>query len=346
MKLEPRRSIDAARVLSVLIKASVGRALVPWSIVEVNEQEDSFEKLFSNIQAGCFDSVTVSDDLKNATLQQSFVGNKTDALMVTSNRQSVLNVCSEFGKYVKLSVELSCDRPEPIPLLANAFAVMNASQRRLQIGDNGLPFPEAVKDGRDRLYNDLLGLMRDMGVSWNTPLAYGVPFLKRLRDSLWYIDGHHDTITEKAPKMPEVFARFTGYNRPEAHKHRKRARGNLSRSELRTHALALQDSLQASWFQKDHMKVLKEVTEGLVSTLNAYATYLQEKNKSQKLHHAMNCPAATPSDSSHLEYLPKIVTVSTALQPIVEAVKGKEPYVPVAVTDFSPGDRRQRYRYV
>ena len=76
---------------------------------------------------------------------------------------------------MKLSVELSCDRPEPIPLLANAFAVMNASQRRLQIGDNGLPFPEAVKDGRDRLYNDLLGLMRDMGVSWNTPLAYGVP---------------------------------------------------------------------------------------------------------------------------------------------------------------------------
>ena len=107
MKLEPRVLRPAlSMLLSVLITASVGRALVPWSIVEVNGQEDSFEKLFSNIQAGCFDSVTVSDDLKNATLQRSFVGNKTDALMVTSNRQSVLNVCSEFGKYVKLSVEL------------------------------------------------------------------------------------------------------------------------------------------------------------------------------------------------------------------------------------------------
>ena len=110
MKLEPRVLRPAlSMLLSVLITASVGRALVPWSIVEVNEQ-DSFEKLFSNIQAGCFDSVTVSDDLKNATLQRSFVGNKTDALMVTSNRQSVLNVYSEFGKYV-----LNCHAIDPSP---------------------------------------------------------------------------------------------------------------------------------------------------------------------------------------------------------------------------------------
>ena len=56
------------------------------------------EKLFNTIQARRFDSVMVSDDLKSAKLQRSF---KADALMVTSNGQSVLNVCTEFGKYVK-----------------------------------------------------------------------------------------------------------------------------------------------------------------------------------------------------------------------------------------------------
>ena len=156
MKLEPRVLRPAlSMLLSVLITASVGRALVPWSIVEVNEQEDSFEKLFSNIQAGCFDSVTVSDDLNNATLQRSFVGNKTDALMVTSNRQSVLNVCSEFGKYVKLSVELSCDRPEPIPLLANAFAVMNVLFSDLDLTGrlkNVCVRDHACKDPIEKLY--------------------------------------------------------------------------------------------------------------------------------------------------------------------------------------------------
>ena len=83
-------------LLSVLVTANVGGALVPWSIIEVNEQEYSFEQLFRNIQAGCFDSVTVSEYLKNATLHQSFVSNKRDALMVTRNSQSVLNVCSQF----------------------------------------------------------------------------------------------------------------------------------------------------------------------------------------------------------------------------------------------------------
>lgn len=75
-------------------------------------------------------------------------------------------------------------------------------------------------------------------------------------------------------------------------------------------------------------------------------TYLNEKTKYQKLHHELNSPAATPSDSSHLDYLPKIATISSSLQPLNEALKTKDPYIPIAVADFAPGDRRQRYRCV
>ena len=84
-------------LLSVRVTASV-RCIVPWTIIEVSEHEYSLEKLFkrgvftrfysgffNTIQAGCFYSVTVFDDLKSAKLQQSFVGSKADALMVTSN---------------------------------------------------------------------------------------------------------------------------------------------------------------------------------------------------------------------------------------------------------------------
>ena len=164
---------------------------------------------------------------------------------------------------------------------------------------------------------------------------------------MWYLDGHHDTITEKAPKIPELFAkRFVGYNCPELHKHRKRAKGNLSHSELSRHALSLQDKLQASWFRNEAFKELAIVVEGLVGSLNAYATYLSEKTKYQKLHHELSSPSAAPSDSSHLDYLPLIATISSSLQPIDEALKMKEPYVPIAVADFAPSDRRQRYRCV
>ena len=83
-------------------------------------------------------------------------------------------------------MELPSRQPSEPVLVSNAFAVMNAAQRRLQVGDNGLPFPEQVKDG---MYNDLLGLMREMAVSWNAPTVYGT--LKKLRDCLWYVDGPH-----------------------------------------------------------------------------------------------------------------------------------------------------------
>ena len=59
-------------LLCVNISASLGRSLVPWSILEVNEQELTFKDLFTSIQAGCFDTVAVSDDLKSANLVCSF----------------------------------------------------------------------------------------------------------------------------------------------------------------------------------------------------------------------------------------------------------------------------------
>lgn len=209
-------------LLSILVTVGLGRPTVPWSIIEVNDEEKTFEGLFESLQAGCFDVVPVSDDLRRARLLKTFVGVKADSLMVASNTQCAVRICSQFGGYVKMSVEINTDHPDPEPaMLPNAFSILMASQRRLQRGDDGLPFPKTVKDGRDRLYNDLLILFREMGVKWNDPEVNGVPLLMCLQKVLWYIDGHYDTIAEKAPNVPAEFARFNGYNCPTAHKHRK-----------------------------------------------------------------------------------------------------------------------------
>ena len=102
-------------LLSVLVALNLGRPLVPWTIVEVNGEDQTFLTLFEKLQAGYFDAVEVCDDLKRAVLLQTFVGAKMETLMVASSGQSVLRVCAQFGNYVK-SVELpelkdlSCDR--------------------------------------------------------------------------------------------------------------------------------------------------------------------------------------------------------------------------------------------
>lgn len=327
------------------ITALLGRPVVPWSIIEVNDEDRTFEGLFDIVKAGYFDVVTVSDELRRARLLKSFVGVKADSLMAASNTQYVVRICTQFGSFVKMSVEIVNWNPGPIQV-RNAFTVLMDSQRQLQHGNNGLPFPKTVRDSRDRMYNDLITFLREFGVKWNDPEVNGVPLLKCLTKTLWYIDGHHDTIAEKAPKIPSEFGQFNGYNCPTAHKHRKRLHSNLNRSELRENALALQDQLQSSWFKKESFSALRPLIEDLATALISYAAYLQEKSKAQKLHHDSTSPSASPSESSHMAYLPKIPSVSASLLRIDTALKEKEVYTPIAVIDFSPGDRRQRYRYV
>ena len=156
--------------ISVLVTGGLGRPLVPWSIIEVTDEEKTFENVLQSMQAGRFEIVVVSDDLKRATLKKASVGSKQESLMVTNNSQSVCRVCGQFGSYVKLTVEVAepeqaAAQQEP-EMLPNAFSIMMSSQRRLQQGENGLPFRKTVKDGRDRMYNDLITLLREMGINW------------------------------------------------------------------------------------------------------------------------------------------------------------------------------------
>ena len=46
-------------LLSVLVALNLGRPLVPWTIVEVNGEDQTFLTLFEKLQVGCFDAVEV-----------------------------------------------------------------------------------------------------------------------------------------------------------------------------------------------------------------------------------------------------------------------------------------------
>lgn len=109
------------------------------------------------------------------------VSKDKDTLMVTSGSQSVFNVCEEFGKYVKFVVEIGEEACalQSLGTARNAFAVMLAAQRQVQQGDNGVPLTIQVKTSKDRLYDDLVKLMKELGVKWFDPNLYAVRFLKK-----------------------------------------------------------------------------------------------------------------------------------------------------------------------
>ena len=147
-------------LLTVQVAASLGWPIVPWSIIELNDESTTFAQLFQVIQASSFEIIQMNDDLKRSTLFGTFVGAVRDALMTINNSHAVLRVCSQFGYYVKFTVDISEETPVTPPAV-NTFAVMAAAQRRFQLGNNGLSFPQPSRDGRDWMYNDLLDLMRD-----------------------------------------------------------------------------------------------------------------------------------------------------------------------------------------
>ena len=129
-----------AMLLTVQVAASLGRLVVPWSIIELNDEGTTFAQLFQMIQAGSFEIIQMNDDLKRSTLSGTFVGAARDALVTINNSYAVLRVCSQFGYYVKFTVDVGKETPVTPPAI-NAFAIMAAAQRRLQLGNNGLPFP-------------------------------------------------------------------------------------------------------------------------------------------------------------------------------------------------------------
>ena len=111
-------------LLTVQVVASLGRPLVPWSIIELNDEEVTFTQLFEKVQAGSLDIIQVSDDLKRAQVSRTLVESNRDALTTIGNNHVILRVCSQLDNYVKFVVDISVS---PLTTAVNAFVVMAAA---------------------------------------------------------------------------------------------------------------------------------------------------------------------------------------------------------------------------
>ncbi len=166
--------------ITISIKILLGKRIVPWTIVDLLTEDRTFSAVFSEVKAGKHDSIPVCDELKRATIKQVLVGHTIDKLVVVSENQSVFTICQAFGKVVEFRVELLEEQNLYLIPTKNAFDVMAMAQRRAQLGDNGVPKKIPESTSKDRLFNDLIQLMKDINVKWSDPNSFVVPFLKSL----------------------------------------------------------------------------------------------------------------------------------------------------------------------
>jgi len=100
----------------------------------------------------------------------------------------------------------------------NAFEVLMSASRRLTLPSKILH----IKNKKQQLYNDLI---ESNNIMWYADEVAddGEKFLVNMVDLLWYIDGHHNIFNHRNKRIPDCWSKFSGYNTPEASKHRKRS---------------------------------------------------------------------------------------------------------------------------
>ena len=76
LSLTPYRSLQHQHPPIPLSLATTAPSLVPWSIIELNDEEITFAQLFQRIRAGSFGVIVVSNDVMRAQISYTFVGPK------------------------------------------------------------------------------------------------------------------------------------------------------------------------------------------------------------------------------------------------------------------------------
>lgn len=332
--------------MNVCVYSLSKKSLLPWTIVSVADDQQSFSEFFrSNIQPRLAGSSETSYDVESAQ-----VGPCKDRLDRVDLELQVCQVVESFGRYLKYVVTSTVSGTDEISGRAtsgNAFEILMGSARALQSA-KGLPDAVQEKNKKDKLYNDLLLMYRSRNLKMraNEAESIGVKVTRTLCDALWHIDGHHEVFSGRSTPLPDTFKSFHCYNLPELSKHRKREKYNLSREKLHTYASTLYTTLQANLWEKEGWCNLKHDVTQLAQSLAQYVEYLSQKNVAMKVHHASPTPAHELSDNLRLKFIHKSTTTQPSLMSIEEAMKAKGDYEYVYISDLLPSDPVKKHRLV
>lgn len=205
----------------------------------------TFSGLFLKIQSGIIPTISPSEELSTSDLEKVYIAQSKDNFSAVEKGHSVVDVCRMFGCFVKFIVTLSS--------AADVHTVQVSKRRREDpaIRNGDLPSTVRVKNGKDKLYNEILGWLSGKELSWRDPTKHGKPFVQDLCKVLWYLDGHHQVFASRSCPIPALFSQFVGFNRPELSKHRKRSMSNLSRDKIDEFSTMLQDYSMSSWMQQE-----------------------------------------------------------------------------------------------
>ena len=196
-----------------VVNVTTNRTIFPWSILSTRD---------SGVTVRQFYEEKVVNQLKSTgdvELEAAFLGKSKESLDIIDLSLSLDSAVPLFGPFLRYRTH---SINQGSPPTRDALAILMSSQR--QMSTSGLPPCVSVRTKKDQLFNDFVGLLKEENVAFpaNEINSSGQMYTKLMVDSLWYVDGHHDTLQKQSFPVPQFFQRFIGYNTPELSKHRKR----------------------------------------------------------------------------------------------------------------------------
>lgn len=252
-----------------------GVCKTPWTIVNMDEVNTLSRVIQLHEQ----------DESLNVSMYSVSVGKSESALIKTDVDAPLNELVPIFGRFILFNretpvVHLTAEgkelEPEPHLGEKNAFTVMKNAQKS-KLG--AMPEKLEVKNNKKHaLQNKVIDYLTELKIGFNN-MENSKCVVKLLTDTMWYIDPHIDTLTERYDRFPPDFKRFLKYNIPESHKH---SRMNLQRDKLAAFHSQIELTLEQPFMSKPKLVPLKENLDMLSLLLNGYVDYLDGKLTSSK----------------------------------------------------------------
>ncbi len=205
------------------------------------------------------------------------------------------------------------------------------------------PIPE--RNNKNKLYNDFF-TSRNCYLRSNEVPSFGKKLVLTLQNLFWYIGGHHHVFAQRASAIPDMFAVFQNYNRPELSKHRKRITRNISSDQLQDFVLDLSTMLENPYWERLNWKGLKLHFLQLCLSIAGYVEYLHQKNKLMKLVHKSPTPVRDLATNLKITFLSRSQDgpLHPELCAINELVSEKPFFVYVSISEVLPTDPAKKCR--
>ena len=121
----------------------------------------------------------------------------------------------------------------------------------------------------------------------------------------------------------KIFNQFTGYNKPENHRHKKRVCHSMSREELLPLSRALFACLSKPFWSREMWLPLKKDVEQLSQSLASYADLLLDKRARIQFIHSSKEVTRSIGEHLSVSYIDKYHRLPPIMSPISDADRAK-----------------------